>query len=162
MKKKEKRAILILVLVAVVIIAVIWFATKGNKNNVGGSAKQGTTSSQSVAPDAAVTKTQEDGSVENTSNKVKESRDLNGFKVTNILLKKDNQGNTILTADVTNTTSSDQPGFLVDIVLLDKSGKELGTIPGAVVETQAGETIELRAEITEDYVNAYDIKLLKK
>ena len=161
MKKKEKRAILILILVAVVIIAVIWFATKGNRNTAGG-AKQGTTSSQGVAPDAAVTKTQDDGTVENTSNKVKESRDLNGFKVTNILLKKDNQGNTILTADVTNTTSSDQPGFLVDIVLLDKSGKELGTIPGAVVETQAGETIEIRAEITEDYVNAYDIKLLKK
>ena len=149
-EKKRKYIIIAVVVIIVAVLAIGIITSKmGNK-------------SEEAQKEESIVEIKDDGTVQNKSNKVKEDREIKGFKVTNIDLIKDTNGNTILTADVTNETGKNQKGFLVEIILLDKEGKELGRIPGAIIETEAGETIELRSEITEDYINAYDIKLIER
>ena len=146
-------------MVAVLIISIIWFVTrpKQNDSNVGNS---GTTVSAAEAAEGEFTKVEADGTVSNTSEKLKEVKDEEGFEISDIEFKEKN-GETVLTARVTNMTDSDQESFFGNIVLLDKSGNELGRIPVMISATQKGESIRIEASITERYANAYDFKLVK-
>ena len=151
MKKKEKKMILILVLISIVIIAIVFGVTrgKGSKNNTVQNVDQG-----------EFTKVEADGTIVNTSEKLKEEKDQSGFTITNInFVKKGDE--TTLSARITNNTGADQGSFFGKIILLDKNGNELGRIPVMVSETKAGEAIDIEASITESYANAYDFKLEK-
>ena len=156
MKSREKKGLLILILVALVIIGIIWFATRPKEN---GQAQNGkTTQGESVGE---FTVKQSDGTIVNTSEKLKQNKEIQGFKISNIQFKEQG-GESELVADVTNTTTEAKPGFLVDIVLYDKNGAEIGRIPANIIETEAGETIQIHAGITESYTNAYDFKMEEK
>ena len=161
MKKKEKQGLIILIMVAILIIAIIWFATrpKENKENQGNNKPTTVVSSQNAA-EGEFTKVESNGTVVNTSEKLKEEKNAQGFEISDIQYKEVN-GETILTARVTNMTGSEQKSFWAEIVLLDKAGKELGRIPVEIAETQKGESIRIEASITERYANAYDFKLEK-
>ena len=153
MKKQEKRMLLILVIVSALIITIIWFATRNKENNnVGGTTEN--------VEQGEFTKVEADGTIVNTSEKLKQTKENLGFSITNInFVKKGNE--TILTARVTNNTGEAQGDFLGQIVLLDKSGKEIGRIPTMITETQNGEAIDVETSITESYANAYDFRLEK-
>lgn len=160
MKSSEKKGILILILVSVLIIVAIWMVTRpknGGTNNNGGS----TQISQVDASQGEFTKVEQDGTVVNTSEKLKENKVESGFEISNISYSEKN-GQSALVADVTNMTGKDQAGFMADIVLLDKEGKELGKIPVSITATKSGETIGIKAAITEKYANAYDFKIVKR
>ena len=156
MKKQEKRMLLILVIVSVLIITIIWFATRNKENNnVGGT---GTTTEN--VEQGEFTKVEADGTIVNTSEKLKQTKENLGFSITNInFMKKGNE--TILTARVTNNTGEEQGDFLGQIVLLDKRGNEIGRIPAMITETENGEAIDIETTITESYANAYDFRLEK-
>lgn len=151
MKKKEKRMILILILVSILIVGIVWLVTrpKTNKSNASGSVAQG-----------EFTKVDNEGTIVNTSEKINEDREELGFSITNVKLEEKN-GETIISARITNKTESNQESFFGNIVLFDKQGNEIGRIPTMVSETQKGESIDIEASITESYVNAYDFKLEK-
>lgn len=151
MKKKEKRMILILILVSILIVGIVWLVTrpKTNKTNASGSVAQG-----------EFTKVDNEGTIVNTSEKINEDREELGFSITNVKLEEKN-GETIISARITNKTESNQESFFGNIVLFDKQGNEIGRIPTMVSETQKGESIDIEASITESYVNAYDFKLEK-
>ena len=153
MKKEEKRMLLILVIVSALIITIIWFATRNKENNnVGGTTEN--------VEQGEFTKVEADGTIVNTSEKLKQTKEDLGFSITNInFVKKGNE--TILTARVTNNTGAEQGSFFGKIVLLDKSGKEIGRIPVMISETQSGEAIDIETSITESYANAYDFRLEK-
>ena len=153
MKKQEKRMLLILVIVSALIITIIWFATRNKENNnVGGTTEN--------VEQGEFTKVEADGTIVNTSEKLKQTKENLGFSITNInFVKKGNE--TILTARVTNNTGAEQGSFFGKIVLLDKSGKEIGRIPTMITETQNGEAIDIETSITESYANAYDFRLEK-
>ena len=153
MKKQEKRMLLILVIVSALIITIIWFATRNKENNnVGGTTEN--------VEQGEFTKVEADGTIVNTSEKLKQTKENLGFSITNInFVKKGNE--TILTARVTNNTGEAQGDFLGKIVLLDKSGQEIGRIPVMISETQNGEAIDVETSITESYANAYDFRLEK-
>ena len=153
MKKQEKRMLLILVIVSALIITIIWFATRNKENNnVGGTTEN--------VEQGEFTKVEADGTIVNTSEKLKQTKENLGFSITNInFVKKGNE--TILTARVTNNTGAEQGSFFGKIVLLDKSGKEIGRIPVMISETQSGEAIDIETSITESYANAYDFRLEK-
>ena len=153
MKSQEKRMLLILVIVSALIITIIWFATRNKENNnVGGTTEN--------VEQGEFTKVEADGTIVNTSEKLKQTKENLGFSITNInFVKKGNE--TILTARVTNNTGEAQGDFLGKIVLLDKSGKEIGRIPVMISETQNGEAIDIETSITESYANAYDFRLEK-
>ena len=153
MKKQEKRMLLILVIVSALIITIIWFATRNKENNnVGGTTEN--------VEQGEFTKVEADGTIVNTSEKLKQTKENLGFSITNInFVKRGNE--TILTARVTNNTGAEQGSFFGKIVLLDKSGKEIGRIPVMISETQNGEAIDIETSITESYANAYDFRLEK-
>ena len=153
MKKQEKRMLLILVIVSVLIITIIWFATRNKENNnVGGTTEN--------IEQGEFTKVEADGTIVNTSEKLKQTKENLGFSITNInFMKKGNE--TILTARVTNNTGEAQGDFLGQIVLLDKKGNEIGRIPAMITETENGEAIDIETTITESYANAYDFRLEK-
>ena len=153
MKKQEKRMLLILVIVSALIITIIWFATRNKENNnVGGTTEN--------VEQGEFTKVEADGTIVNTSEKLKQTKEDLGFSITNInFVKKGNE--TILTARVTNNTGAEQGSFFGKIVLLDKSGKEIGRIPVMISKTQNGEAIDIETTITESYANAYDFRLEK-
>lgn len=152
MKTKEIKGLLILVIVAIVIIMGIWLLTRNNNENK---------TKEETIKNSEVVQVQEDGSKINISEKVKETREIEGIKIENIRITERN-GQTMLVADLTNKTDAKKERFLVNIIIYDKQGKEMGTIPGVIGEMQAGETIEMQAGITEDYINAYDFKIVKK
>ena len=153
MKSQEKRMLLILVIVSALIITIIWFTTRNKENNnVGGTTEN--------VEQGEFTKVEADGTIVNTSEKLKQTKENLGFSITNInFVKRGNE--TILTARVTNNTGTEQGSFFGKIVLLDKSGKEIGKIPVMISETQNGEAIDIETSITESYANAYDFRLEK-
>ena len=153
MKKQEKRMLLILVIVSALIITIIWFVTRNKEdNNVGETTEN--------VEQGEFTKVEADGTIVNTSEKLNENKQNIGFEITNInFIKRGNE--TILTARVTNNTGAEQGSFFGKIVLLDKSGKEIGRIPVMISETQSGEAIDIETSITESYANAYDFRLEK-
>ena len=103
----------------------------------------------------------DDGTKLNTSSKLQEEKTINGLKIGNIQLTEKN-GQLVLLADVTNPTEKDSEIFLIDIILYDKTGKEIATVPGIVSPIKAGGKTQLNAGITEKYANAYDFKVVKK
>lgn len=156
MKKQEKRMILILVIVSALIITIIWFATRNKENN---NAVETEKTIENVEQ-GEFTKVEADGTIVNTSEKLKQTKENLGFSITNInFMKKGNE--TILTARVTNNTGEAQGDFLGQIVLLDKRGNEIGRIPAMITETENGEAIDIETTITESYANAYDFRLEK-
>lgn len=156
MKKQEKRMLLILVIVSALIITIIWFATRNKENN---NAVETEKTIENVEQ-GEFTKVEADGTIVNTSEKLKQTKENLGFSITNInFMKKGNE--TILTARVTNNTGEAQGDFLGQIVLLDKRGNEIGRIPAMITETENGEATDIETTITESYANAYDFRLEK-
>ena len=149
MKKKEKRMILIIVLVGALIIGglLIWKNAAKNNNEEGPQ-----------QPKEEFVQVLEDGTKLNISNKLKEEKTIKGLKIGNIQLTEQN-GQSVLLADVRNDGTQDVEMFLINIILVDKTGKEIATIPGIVSPVKAGATVQLNAGITEDYANAYDFKV---
>ena len=149
MKSQEKRMILILIVVSALIITTIWLVTRKKEENNVSNVEQG-----------EFTRVEADGTIVNTSEKLNQNKQNIGFSITNInFVKRGNE--TILTARVTNNTGAEQGSFFGKIVLLDKSGNEIGRIPVMISETQNGEAIDIETSITESYANAYDFRLEK-
>ena len=150
MKKSEKKMILILVIVSILIIGVIWLVTRPKKEKI--------VENEVVEEFVQVL---DDGTKLNISSKLQEEKTINGLKIGNIQLTEKN-GQLVLLADVTNPTEKDSEIFLIDIILYDKTGKEIATVPGIVSPIKAGGKTQLNAGITEKYANAYDFKVVKK
>ena len=152
MKKKEKRMILIL-LVVLVIAVVIFIVSKnktGNKESIG---------ENNVVEEFV--QVLEDGTRLNTSTKLKEMKKFEGLEFGNIQLTNSN-GQSVLLADVKNTTQAETGLMLVDVTLYDKNGNELGTVGGIISPLKPGESKQFNTSMTIDYANAYDFKVTKK
>ena len=156
MKKNEKKMILILVIVSILIIGVIWLVTRPKDASNNSNNKETSNS----AAQGEYTKVEEDGTIVNTSEKLKENKEMQGFELTNIQFKEQN-GETILSARVTNKTGETQKTFIGNIVLLDKKNNEIGRIPVRISTMEAGESRDIEATITESYANAFNFKLEK-
>lgn len=154
MKQNEKKMILILLIILV--IAIIIFATRGNKKvyNNANAVEENKVVEEFV-------QVLEDGTKLNTSTKFNESRDVNGFKFENIQFTEQN-GQSVLLADVTNNTGKATAYTLVDVILLDKNGKEIVTLGGIISPLQPGGKTQFNTSMTLDYANAYDFKIVIK
>ena len=152
MKKNEKKGIAILIIVAIIIIGIIFFATRGKKEEV----VQNTT--ENNAPVEEFVQVLEDGTKLNTSTKLNEMKKVKGFEFGNIQLTMQN-GQSVLIADVKNTTSSATELTLVDVTLLDKEGNTIVKVGGVIAPLEAGASTQFNTSMTLDYANAYDFKV---
>lgn len=102
-----------------------------------------------------------DGTKLNTSDTLQEDKEVDGLLFTNIQLTNNN-GQTVLLADVTNTTEKKSALTLVDVIILDEKGNELGKVGGIVSPLNPSESTQFNTSMTIDYSNAYDFKIVKK
>ncbi len=171
MKENEKNGILILATIAIVVIVVLIMILphdKGKKevatsqSQTQGQVQKELTANNNQNTDQQTEKTKVNGSGEkvNTSEKINTTKETEEFTLSNVSLKETN-GETVLSARITNKSGRKQEGFFGNIILLDKSNKEIGKIPVKVSEMNANETREISASITESYIEAYDYKIEK-
>ena len=151
MKPKEKR--MILILLVILIIAIIIFAVNKNKKD------ENTAEGNNVVEEFV--QVLEDGTRLNTSTKLNEMKKFEGLEFGNIQLTNLN-GQSVLLADVKNTTSAETGLMLVNVTLIDKNGNELGTVGGIISPLKPGESKQFNTSMTIDYANAYDFKITKK
>ena len=143
-------AIAVIVIVTIAIIAIA-FAIKGN-NNGNSQIRSGSTNEEFTVYDNEGTKV-------NISDKLKESKEIEGLSLSNIQLTENN-GQTTLIVYVTNNTTNEFPEpFDVNLVLLDKEGQTIVTLPAIIPSLKPEETKSFSSSITEDCSNAYDFRI---
>ena len=152
MKNNEKKGIAILIIIAIIIIGIIFFATRGKKEDVA----ENTT--ENNVPVEEFVQVLEDGTKLNTSTKLSETKKVNGIEFGNIQLTMQN-GQSVLLANVKNTTTTATELTAVDITLLDKEGNTIVKVGGLIAPLEAGEETQFNTCMTLDYANAYDFKV---
>ena len=154
MKKNEK--VMILVLLVILVIAIIIFAVNNGKDEDKSEniVEQNSTTEEFV-------QVLEDGTKLNKSTKLNEAKQVGVYKFENIQLTEQN-GQSVLLADVTNTSQTETDIRLVDVTLLDKNGKEIATIGGIISTLKPGEKKQFNSSMMLDYSNAYDFKITLK
>ena len=151
----KKVAILIIGVVLVVVIIGGNLIAKGMRKNVG------QTNETQTEIENEFSQTFEDGTKLNTSTKLKEVKKIDNLEISDIqITNKD--GKTVLLANVTNKGTTKTEVTLLDIVLYDKAGKEIATIPGVISPLDAGKSTQLNTTTQEDYTSIYDFKIVKK
>ena len=148
MKKSEKKMILILVIVSILIIGVIWLVTRPKKEEI--------VENEVVEEFVQVLG---DGKKLNTSTKLNETKTVNGLEFSNIYLTE-KDSSTDLIATVKNNTGKDITEItFVEVTLIDKEGKEIVKLDGAIAPIKAGGEKQFQINTTLDYANAYDFKV---
>lgn len=156
MKKEEKRRIALLLIVLLIVVIVKVQMGKGgeNKNTEVSIGKPEKVEEEFV-------EVLEDGTKLNKSEQLSRTKTLGNLEFTNIQLTNQN-GQTLLLADVKNTGTTASNMQLVDIIILDKNGGQLGTVVGVVAPLEAGQSIQFNTSMTMDYANAYDFQIVAK
>ena len=147
MKILEKKGILTLIVILIIIIAIVVISKVVKEDK-----EEKTEEYVEVL---------EDGTKLNVSEQLKESKNIDGIEIANIQLTEQN-GQSVLLADATNTNNTNTGVMPINIIILDKDGNEIVKIPGVIAPLKAGETKQLNVGITEDYANAYDFKIEKQ
>ena len=161
MKSSEKKVILLLIIVLIVVIVV---AVK--RNNKGEVEKPKTTQiateteQKEEEPKEKYVEVLEDGTKLNTSETLKTAKMVEGLEFKNIqLTNKD--GQSVLLADVTNTKETATEIMLVNVIILDDAGEEIGKVGGIIAPLAPGATTQFNTSTTMDYANAADFKIEK-
>ncbi len=153
MKKNEK----IFVGVLIVILIIVIMIARGRKSNQGQADVELPVENEVKEEFVEVL---EDGTRLNKSEVLNQDRKLGNLSFTNIQLTNAN-GQSILLADVTNTGTTATEMQLVDIIILDKNGNELGTVGGVIIPLQPGQSTQFNSGTQNDYANAYDFKIVE-
>lgn len=161
MKENGRNTIIIAILSIVAIVALIIVLPRGDKAKKKAMEK-GLESNIDNQEDSQTEITKLNGSGEkvNTSKKINQNRDIGDFTLSNVSLKETN-GETVLSARITNKSGVDQSGFMGNIILLNSQEQEIGRMPVRVSDMNVGETKRIEASITESYTDAYDYRLEK-
>ena len=154
MNKNEKRWIVLLVAVLVIaVVLIVGLSMSGNKQDttIGQSQTQGTTGTQTgdESSDYATRV--------NTNEDFNSTKTYNDLEISNIQLSENN-GTSVLLADVTNKGESTHEQETVKITIVGEDDSE--TTVNAIIGTiEPGETIKLNTSMTADVVNAKDFKI---
>ena len=154
MNSNEKRWVILLVAVLVIaVVLIVGLSMSGNKQDttIGQSQTQGTTGTQTgdESSDYATRV--------NTNEDFNSTKTYNDLEISNIQLSENN-GTSVLLADVTNKGDSTHEQETVKITIVGEDDSE--TTVNAIIGTiEPGETIKLNTSMTADVVNAKDFKI---
>ena len=143
--------ILVAITAVVIIIAIMMNVNKS---------KEGTTEKEMKQTESTISLF-DDGTTLNNSAKLQETKKLEGMEISQIQLTQKN-GETQLLATITNTSSADQGDYPVIVKMLDKEGKEVGTMNGYIGKIKSQNSIKFSTEATLDSSNVYDFIITKK
>ncbi len=144
------------IFVLVIIVLIILLLIKVNSNKGGNIIDE-----QKIARDEEFVEVKSDGTKINTSNKLAETKMIDGLEVSNIRLTEKNNTSRIL-ATVKNTSGVQKGGYAVKIVLLNKQGQTIKEIEAYIDKVASGDTVTLNTAATVDFANAYDFTITKK
>ncbi len=156
MKINKKKLVLLILIIIIVIITVICIYNKSNNNkktNEMSNIEKNTISNQTIPELIEI----------NNNRPFFKQKEFYGFKLSDIRLM-DNENKVILLATITNVSKKDiQDYTYVKIIFLNEKNEETHTIHGIINPINKNETTQLKASIngnTQDYINAYDFKLV--
>lgn len=156
MKKQEKRRIVVLLLLLLIVVIVKVRMGKGGENN---DVNNHLPVEDKVKEEFV--EVLEDGTKLNKSEQLSRAKTVGALEFNNIQLTNQN-GQTLLLADVKNTGEAATNMQLVDVIILDKNGGQLGTVVGVVAPLEAGQSMQFNTSMTMDYANAYDFQIVAK
>ena len=158
MNKDEKKWIVLLVAVFIILaVLIIGLSLSKNKKT---EEKGGTQVIQKQTEEKYV-EVKEDGTKINQSNKLKETKNFEGLEIKNITIEtKDNE--TILKADVENTTSQATGDYAIKIKVVDDLRNEIKQIGGYINYIGPKEKTTLIIKTSYDFANAYDFAIEKQ
>ncbi len=152
MKTSEKKFLIVLIIISIVILVILYMIRENDKEEVKEETNQ--------IEEEYVNKL-EDGTRINTSDKLHETKTIDGLTISNFqLTEKENM--TILLGTITNNTEETKGGYPVDIKIIDENGNEIITVGGYIGELEPGENMQLNSSASFDYANAYDFEITKK
>lgn len=154
MKDKEKKMIMIITIIGTIVIGGILLIKNITKEKEGTKGEEPQESEQYVG-------ILEDGTKLNKSNKLKETKKIEGMEITGIQLTNQNGVSRII-GTVTNKTNKDIELTPIKIILYDDKKNILEEVNGLISPMKVGESVQLNVGITADYANAYDLKIEKK
>lgn len=158
MSKKEKQVIGVLIGIAVIAIIVVLIVSGKNKEDEN-IANNETVESNAV--EEKYVEVLEDGTKLNTSEKLKETKEIDGMEISNMQLTE--EGNiTKLLGTITNNSNTTKGNYEINIKLIDENGKALTTLVGYIGELEPGESTQLSTSTTFDYANTYDVEITKR
>lgn len=96
--------------------------------------------------------------VEVNQSPVAEKKENGTYEMYNTDIKTDS-GSTKITATIKNVSANTTPEQFIELVLLDKQNKELGTIKTIVPSLGSGVATNISAESLKLYENIYDFKI---
>ncbi len=150
MKRKEKLMITLLIIITIIAIAMFIKMKSGKKEDI----KEQESKEETV-------KILEDGTKLSTSSRLNEKKKFNGMEITNIqLTEKENV--TLLLGTITNTSTTKQGDYPVDITAVDKNNKDIITISAYVPPLEPGESTQFSTNASLNFVNAYDFSISRK
>lgn len=94
----------------------------------------------------------------NVSEKIKESRDLDGIEIKDIELYA-TADISYFKANVTNTKSSNFTGGIAIVTFKNKDGEELDSLEVYIPALDANQSNAINASTTKDIANAYDLDI---
>ena len=154
MKTKKKKWILVL-LIMLVIAGIIFFMMKGKQEK---EFKQNRESNITQREEEKNYEELEDGIKLNTSPALRETKIVNGLEIRNIQISsKNNQS--VLLAEIENKMGKETKETLIDVIVLDKQGKEIGKMSGMIAPLKQGEKMQLNISSMHDYTDAYDFEI---
>ena len=137
MKKSEKRMILILIIVAIIVMAVLVNVKSKKGNDDVGDNQDIAGAGENVVQNEEFVQVLEDGKKLNVSDKLSETKTFGNYEVSNIQLTEEN-GQSLILADVKNTGEVKSEETMIEITLLDKEEKEIVTIGGIIGAIEIG------------------------
>jgi len=170
--KRETVFFIIIAIIIVTTILIILFNnnTQENNNNVnienskvGLEAEVDPNASPESNPSIAGVDNVEEinGQKVNTSNKLKQSKNVGEYRFTNIKMSREENG-TVLTAIIVSNTKQKIAGRSAIINFLDNNGKLVSQMETYIPQIKPGEITPFRTETTADVTNAYDFEIVLK
>lgn len=155
MNNNEKRWIVLLVAVLLIAVILIVVLVNGNKNEEEvGEVGQST---ETVKEEKYTTELN-DGTKVNTSEEFNSTKMYGELEISNIQYTEQN-GKTVLLADVTNKGNTTHENEIVKITIVGENGEEITTTKPVIGKMEPGETVKINATITADVSNAKDFKI---
>lgn len=149
MKKSEKKWIMLLIGISLVIILIIGLSLQGGKTEE--------EKTEEVNEEKYTTELS-DGTKINTSEELNKEKTYGNLKIGNIQYTEQ-EGMSVLLADITNTGSTKHEMEIVKITIIGENDEVITEINAIIEEIEPGETVQLNASITADVSNAKDFKI---
>ena len=158
--KKNKKIITTIIVFVIVVVGVILILEKlsNNQENKGNQYENEQEEHELVEK---YVEELDDGRKINISNKLKETKKLEGLEISNIQLTYENNQSIIL-ANIENKSKEDVEMMLIEVILYDDEENEIDRLNGLISNLKKGKTTQLNIGTQNDCVNAYDFSVKKK